>query len=304
MRIRDTLLLIGIAFIWGFNFVVIRWGLDHFPPLLFSALRFAVCSLPILFGLQRPDIGWKNIIALGVTLGLLVFGLLYLGIYAGMGAGLASAVMQAQVFFTLAIGYAVLGERLTGSSLVAIGLGFSGLALIFVRGGQHAPTIGFLLVLGGALSWGVSNVLIKKLPKVKMLNLMVWISIVPPLPLLILSFLFEGESAILHAVESIEPRGFLTILYTSVLSTLLAYGVWGAMLQRYTAALVSPFALLIPVFGLACSTFFLGERPAPLDLLGPALIIVALIINWRGAKLDHTAALKPLNSLPARTRSP
>lgn len=304
MRIRDTLLLIGIAFIWGFNFVVIRWGLDHFPPLLFSALRFAVCSLPILFGLQRPDIGWKNIIALGVTLGLLVFGLLYLGIYAGMGAGLASAVMQAQVFFTLAIGYAVLGERLTGSSLVAIGLGFSGLALIFVRGGQHAPTIGFLLVLGGALSWGVSNVLIKKLPKVKMLNLMVWISIVPPLPLLILSFLFEGENAILHAVESIEPRGFLTILYTSVLSTLLAYGVWGAMLQRYTAALVSPFALLIPVFGLACSTLFLGERPAPLDLLGPALIIVALIINWRGAKLDHTAALKPLSSLPARTRSP
>lgn len=287
MRIRDALLLIGIAFIWGFNFVVIRWGLNHFPPLLFSALRFTLCGLPILFGLARPAVPWRSLLLLGLTLGFMVFGLLYLGIHAGMAAGMASAVMQAQVLFTLALGVVLLGEKPSAAALVAIGIGFVGLALIFGRGSDHVPALGFALVLGGALSWGISNVLIKKLPPVPMLNLMVWISIVPPIPLFILSYLFEGGHLVEHAASGLTAEGWIAVLYTSALSTLLAYGVWGAMLQRYSAAAVSPFALLIPVFGLASAWLFLGEKHTLPDLMGPGLIVTALLINWRAAGRDR-----------------
>jgi O-acetylserine/cysteine efflux transporter len=283
MRSNDALLLIFIAFIWGFNFVVIRWGLNSFPPLLFSGLRFSVCALPIAFGVSRPKISWSSLILLGVTLGMLVFGLLYLGIYAGLNAGMASAVMQAQVFFTLALSFLVLGERLTRASAVAVAVGFSGLLLTFLRGGAHVQaTVGFILVLLGAFSWGVSNVVIKSLPKVRMLNLMVWISLVPPLPLFLLSYLFEGHGAMFKLIAHMQWSGAFAILYTSALSTILAYGIWGSMLQRYSAALVSPFALLIPVFGLTGATIFLGTTLTVPDLFGPALIIAALILNWIG----------------------
>lgn len=301
MTIRHALLLIFIAFIWGFNFVVIRWGLDEFPPLLFSALRFTVCTIPILFGVERPPISWASLITLGVTLGLLVFGLLYLAIYAGLNAGMASAVMQAQVFFTLAIGSLVLGDRPDRLSVLAIGVGLAGLTLIFLHNGEHAPALGFALALLAAVSWAISNIMIKKLPKVQMLNLMVWISLVPPLPLFLLSYAFEGREAIIGFAVSIRWSGAFAILYTSAFSTLLAYGVWGAMLQRYSATAVAPFALLVPVFGLTAAALLLGTRLTGVDLAGPALIILALILNGIGNAAAARRAVSQNSLLPAES---
>lgn len=303
MRTRDAFLLTVVAFVWGFNFVVIRWGLNAFPPLLFSALRFSVCMLPIAFGLPRPPIAWPKLLLLGVTLGLLVFGLLYLGIYAGLGAGMASAVMQAQVFFTMALGSVVFGERLGALRGIALGLGFFGLLLVALHGGSQFSGLGFFLVLLGAASWALSNILIKTLPNVPAFNLMVWISIVPPLPLFVLSYVFEGHAAIADAITHVQWTGIVTVLYTSALSTVFAYGVWGAMLQRYPAHRVSPFALLIPVFGLACSGVFLGTKLSAADLAGPACILAALALNGLAGRVsppvtaqDPPAELHPAGS--------
>lgn len=281
MRFRDAVLLIFIAFIWGFNFVVIRWGLNHFPPLLFSALRFSACILPIAFGMPRPVISWGSLMALGITLGLCVFGFLYLGINAGMGAGLASVLMQAQVFFTLIISLLLFGERPDENGVMAISLGIAGLTIIYLQGGQQGSWSGFWFVMLAALSWGVSNTIIKKLPRVNMLELMVWISIVPPIPLFILSFLFEDHALAKASFIEMDWRGWLAVLYTAFLSTILAYSVWGTMLQRYSADKAAPFALLVPVFGITSAWVFLGTEMRPADLIGPAFIIVALSLNFR-----------------------
>ncbi|WP_299864330.1 EamA family transporter [uncultured Hoeflea sp.] len=279
MRTRDAVLLTAIVFIWGFNFVVIRWGLNHFPPFLFSALRFSVCLVPIAFGVKKPAVSWRVLILLGFTLGLCVFGFLYLGINAGMGAGVASVIMQAQVFFTLLASYVALGERPSEKNLFSIALAIAGLVLIYFSNGTHTPATGFALVLLGALSWGISNTIIKMLPTVDMVGLMVWISLVPPLPLLVLSYWFDDHSMIAAGLTGLDWRGWLAVLYTSFLSTLLAYSVWGTMLQKYPAGKVAPFALLVPVFGLLSAWLFLGSEFSLSDLVGPALIMIALVLN-------------------------
>ena len=284
MRLRDILILCLVAFLWGFNFIVIRWGLDAFPPLLFSALRFAVCLVPIAFGVARPQIPWSQLLLLGTTLGLLVFALLYLGIHFGLGAGLASVVMQAQVFFTLLLASVVLGEELRARTIAASLVAFLGLALIATGGDASFTVLGFALTLAGAFAWGVSNVLMKRLPPVNALNLMVWISIVPPLPLLLASYVFEGPETISAALEGIALPGALTILYTSAISTIFAYGVWGNLMQKYSASRVAPFALLVPVAGLACARFFLGAELNTAEWLGAAGILLALVINTVGLR--------------------
>jgi O-acetylserine/cysteine efflux transporter len=279
VRYRDILLLTAVAFIWGFNFVVIRWGLDSFPPLLLSALRFAVCLLPICFGVRRPQIPWSQLIMLGTTLGSLVFGLLYLGIYYGLSAGLASVVMQAQVFFTLLLASLIARERPETRTAVSICVGFLGLALLAIGGAPTITAAGFLLTLAGAFFWAVSNILIKRLPAVNTVNLMVWISVIPPIPFLVASLIFEGPDRVQDAIASLSPTGVLTVLYMSLVSTVFAYGVWGNLLQRYSTVLVSQFALLVPVFGLGCAWVFLAERPSAMELTGATVIVLALAAN-------------------------
>ncbi|MBB4105591.1 EamA family transporter [Allorhizobium borbori] len=301
MRLRDILILCLVAFLWGFNFIVIRWGLDAFPPLLFSALRFAVCLVPIAFGVARPNIPWSQLLLLGTTLGLLVFALLYLGIHFGLGAGLASVVMQAQVFFTLLLASVVLGEELTGRAIVASLVALLGLVLIATGGDASFTVLGFGLTLGGAFAWGVSNVLMKRLPPVNALNLMVWISLVPPLPLLLASYVFEGPEAISTALQGVSLPGTLTILYTSAVSTIFAYGVWGNLMQKYSASRVAPFALLVPVAGLASARFFLGAELNTAEWLGAAGILLALVINTVGQRRPFAPPLlETHHSLAAR----
>lgn len=298
MRHRDAILLCIVALVWGFNFIVIRWGLNQFPPLLFSALRFAVCALPAAFGMPKPDIPWRSLLLLGFTLGFLVFGLLYLGIYFGLGAGLASVLMQTQVFFTVVLARLALGEKMGSVAVFCTVLGLSGVMLIGLEAGATFTALGFALTIGGAFSWGVSNVLIKRLPSINTLHLMVWISVVPTLPLLASSVLFEGPTQTVEALRSMTAGGLMTVLYTSFVSTIFAYGVWGRMLQRYSAGQVSLFALLVPVVGLTAAWYFLGSTLSPVEVVGIAAIILALLISTgqravRGAAQARQSTAEP-----------
>lgn len=275
----DGAILVMVAFLWGFNFVVIAVGLDHFPPLLFSALRFLICAFPAVLILPRPAIPWRDLIALGVVLGTLLFGFLFVGIHVGVPPGLASLVMQTQVFFTLLLGVAVLGERPRPLNWVALAIGFLGIALIATEQNRAGSGLALLLVLSGALSWGVANVMMKRLPRVNMLHLMVWISLVPPLPLIALSLVVDGPETITSALAGFNMSGLGAVLYTGLVSTVLAYGVWGRMLQRYPTAVVTPFALLVPLFGLGSAVLALGERYTGLDIAAGVLVLFALVLN-------------------------
>lgn len=276
----------GIALVWGFNFIVIKVGLGHFPPLLFSALRFTIAAVPAVFFLPRPRVSWVSLLALGVVLGITVFALLYIGIYEGVPPGLASLVIQTQVLFTIVFAMIALGERPSNYQWAAMALSFVGIGRLMTGAGSVQNLIALVIVVGAAVAWGVSNILMRRMKDVNMLHLMVWMSIIPPVPLFLLSTGVEGWSRILEALREITWLGLGAVAYTGFVSTVFGYGAWGALLQRYRANIVTPFALLVPVFGMTFSSLLLGERLTAASLISAGLVFAGLALNVYGLRMS------------------
>jgi O-acetylserine/cysteine efflux transporter len=281
MPARHAALAVLIAAVWGVNFVVIHAGLQHFPPLLFSALRFTLVALPAVFFVGRPRVRWYWVLAIGGSLGVLSFGLLFVGIDQGMPAGLSSLVLQTQVIFTVAFAALAIGERPRRAQLVGGAIALVGLLVIATDRASSAPLLPFLLVIGAAAAWGVANVCTRLAQPPDGLALMVWASLVAPLPLLSLSLAVDGSDAIGAALRAIDPGGIAALVYIVGPSTLFGFGAWTGLLRRYPAATVAPFTLLVPVFGIAAAALALGERPSAAELAGAVVVIVGLLYGLR-----------------------
>ena len=297
MPLGHILLLTFVAALWGVNFVVIRIGLDHFPPLLFTALRFACAALPLAFVIRRPPVPLWLLAAIGLSLGAVKFSLLFLGMEAGLPPGIASLVLQAQAFFTVLFAALVLGERPGRLQVAGIALALAGVGLIATTIDGSLTVSGLALCLGAAVAWAVANLLIRRAGPVDMLGLMVWISLVPPLPLLILSALFEGGHRDLAAIASTDWQGIAAVLTVAYVATILGFGIWGAMIARHGAGAVAPFSLLVPIFGMSSAALFLGEPVGPIRLAAAALILAGLAVNTLGSRraaAARAAALAPV----------
>ncbi len=284
MPLRDIALALGVVLIWGLNFVAIKWGVDEISPFLLTGLRYLGCALPAVFFIRKPDVGWPVLIAYGLTVGVLQFSFLFTAIRLGMPAGLASLVMQMQVFFTMALAVLLLGDRpsplqLGGAAIALVGLGTIGAEHI---GG--AVLVPLLLTLVAAFFWAISNIVTKRAGKIDMLAFVVWGSLVPPLPMLALSLLLDGPQALGNLV-SISPQAIFSVLFIAYGSTLVGYGAWAVLLGRHPASLIAPFSLLVPVVGFAAAFIFLGEQVSALEIAGSLLIFVGLLLNVFGPRL-------------------
>jgi len=277
MSARHTAVAVLIAVVWGVNFVVIHAGLQHFPPLLFSAMRFTFVAVPAVFLVGRPRVPWRWVLAVGASLGVGSFGLLFVAINEGMPAGLSSLVLQTQVIFTVAFAGVALGERPSRAQTAGATIALVGLAVIATDRASSAPVLPFLLVIAAAAMWGVSNVCTRVAQPPDGLALMVWASLVAPLPLLGLSFAFEGPHEIGDALAGIDIGGIAALAYIVGPSTLFGFAAWSGLLRRYPTAAVAPFTLLVPVFGIAAAALTLGERPSAPELAGAAIAIAGLL---------------------------
>jgi O-acetylserine/cysteine efflux transporter len=285
MRNLHVGLAVLVAAIWGFNFVVIEVGLDSFPPFLFSAARFALAAFPLVFFIGPPRVAWRWVIGVGLVLGVIKFSFLFIGMDMGMPAGLSSVVLQSQAFFTVLFAAIILAERPHPMQVLGIMVAFGGIGLIaMTQEGAGSLTALALVVAAGAM-WGVSNILMKMSNAPDMFRLLVWASVVPPLPLLALSWLFEGEDRIVAAFEGLTWTGTGTVAYMAFISTLLAFGIWGFLLRTYSAGFVAPFSLLVPIFGMASAAILLDESFGPLRLAGAALVLAGLIATVFGPAL-------------------
>ncbi|MFI1648054.1 EamA family transporter [Streptomyces avidinii] len=273
MRPVHTALAVLVAAVWGFNFVVIEIGLDHFPPLLLSALRFLVAALPAVFFVGRPKVAWKWIVGVGIALGVAKFGLLFTGMDAGMPAGLSSLVLQVQAVFTAALAAVVLRERPGRVRVLGMAVALAGIAVAAVDGGTSGPVLGFTLVVAAAACWGVSNVLTRMAAPPHALNFMVWVCTVPVLPLLVLSLLLEGPERDLAALRALDWSGVAVIGYVAWVSTVFGFVAWSYLLRRYPASSVAPFSLLVPVFGMSSAALVLGESVSGLRWLAAVLLV-------------------------------
>ena len=282
MSPKDLLLASVVILAWGVNFVVIKVGLHGVPPMLLGALRFALAAFPAVFFVKRPSVSLRWLLAYGLTISLGQFAFLFYGMYVGMPAGLASLVLQAQAFFTLLFAAMFLGERIRPASLAGLAIAACGLALIGMQGGHAMTFAGFMFTLAAAAMWALGNVVTKRMGPVDLVSLVVWGSLIPPLPFLGLSLVFEGPARIEASLASIPMLSVFAIAYLAFVATLVGYSLWGKLLARYPASQVAPFSLLVPVIGLVSAALLLGEGLTPMQIAGAALVMAGLMVNVFG----------------------
>lgn len=273
-------LALAVVAIWGTNFVVIRLGLNHLPPLMFAALRFIFAVVPGIFFLRRPAVSWSALAAYGVMIGAGQFGVLYVAMNGHISPGLASLVVQMQVFFTIGLAMWSGNERLQRFQWIALALAVAGIAVIAAHAEGGTTVLGVLMVLFAAFSWAGGNIIARRSGKVNMLGYVVWASLFSAPPLLALSWVFEGGPAMLEGVRQADFATWCTILWQSVGNTLFGYAAWAWLLARNPAATISPMALLVPVFGMGASALWLGE-PLPMwKVAAAATVMAGLFINF------------------------
>ena len=279
LPLRHILLALAVVAIWGVNFVVIRLALADFPPLFFACLRFTFMLLPAAFLLPRPRVKWRFLASYGFLIGFGQFGIMFIAIERDITPGLASLIVQMQVFFTIGLFVWRGGERLARHHLLALGLGFTGLLLIFVNTDGSTTPIGIALMLVAAASWAGGNLAAKSAGPMDMLAFVVWSSLWAAGPLLVMSLVLEGWPAIASSVERAGPLAWGAVLYQAAAAGLFGYAVWGWLLQRHPAATVTPMALLVPVFGMGTSALVLGEPLPAWKLFAAALVMAGLAVS-------------------------
>ena len=286
LPLRHFLLALIVVAIWGSNFVVIKLALGELPPLLFATLRFCFAVLPALLFLPRPAVPWRNLASYGVLIGVGQFGLLYLAMRTQISPGLASLVIQTQVFFTVLLAMRLTHERLRSHQWTGLLTAAAGLAVIAWHTDASTTVLGLLMVLCAALSWAVANMVGKQAGRINMLSYMVWTSVFAVPPLLLLSLVFDGPERIAHSLQAMSAQAWVAVLWQSWGNTLFGYGIWGWLLARHAAATIVPMALLVPVFGMSSAAWWLGETMPAWKLIAAALVLCGLAINllWPTAR--------------------
>ncbi|PFH11696.1 O-acetylserine/cysteine efflux transporter [Collimonas sp. PA-H2] len=285
MQPTDILLALLTVMIWGMNFVVIKIGLTGLPPLLFSALRFVFAAFPLVFFIKRPAIPWRYLAGFGLFQFALQFSLLFSGMQLGIGAGLASLVIQLQAFFTIGLAVLLLGERPLLTQLLGALVALAGIVLVSTHLEAQATVIGFLLVIGAGLSWASANIVTKKIGKVNPLALMSWGSLMAAPPLLLASALLEGPAAWHDAFMHFGWTSAAAVFYQSYPNTIVGYGIWTILMRKYPAATVAPFSLLVPLVGMLSAAILLGEALQWWKIAAGLLVLGGLALNQFGARL-------------------
>jgi len=280
LPISHLLLALAIVAVWGTNFVVIKISLESFPPFLFAALRFVFAFLPAVFFLPRPKVSWINLCVYGLAVGVGQFGILYFAIDGNISPGLASLVVQTQVFFTIGFAMLFAKEQLKLYQAVAVAIAMTGLGIIAVHTDATTTFLGLALVVFAGFSWGVANTASRRAGAINMLSYVVWASAFAIPPLLLISWIFEGGWGSMYVSLTSAPTGaWLGVLWQSWGNTLFGYGAWAWLLSKHPAAAVAPAPLLVPIFGMGSAAFFLSE-PLPLwKILAAGIVILGLMVN-------------------------
>ncbi len=289
MTPKDLALGLAIIFAWGFNFVVIRWGLDDMSPMMLGGARFLILALVGSFFFKRPNTPLKWCVLYALSLNFGQFALLFSAMTFGMPAGLASLVLQSQAIFTLIFSVMLLKEYVRPYQILAIGVASAGLGVIGAAGEDTAMTVlGFALTLAAASSWALGNITTKAIIQKGYdanLSLIVWSCWIAPIPFFICAYFVDGPASMWSDIVHMNLKTLATLAYLSVFATLAGYGLWSYLMSRYSAGTVAPLSLGVPVVGLTSSAIVLGEQITYQQWVGIAIVLLGLMMNTFGGRL-------------------
>ena len=288
MTWRDYAIAVAIAFVWGVAFIVVKYGIGQVPPFTLAALRFAAVALPAVFFVPPPRAPVWVVACYGLAIGFAQFGLAFWAMDLGMPAGLSSLVIQVQVYFTILFAWGLMSERPGVHQAIGGAVALAGLSAIALERTGGAGLWPFLITIAAAAFWGVGNVLGKLARGADMMAFTIWSSLAAPLPLFAASYAQAGPRAFTSILEGGWPLAF-TVAFLAYLGTLFGFGLWARLLSRHPAAEVTPFALLVPVFGMGSSWLSYAEIPTAIEFVGAGLVLAGLSWNVFGPRLTRAA---------------
>ena len=279
MTKKHQLLAFIVAFIWGTNFVFIKYGLEELPPFLFATLRFALVAFPLILFFPKPKVSWGLIAAYGLFIGFGQFGLMFFAMQNDISPGLASLVVQMQVFFSIILAMLFFKESVSLIQWLALMISFAGVAVIASHVDGQTTLFGLALILTAATSWAFGNMVIKKVGSINIIAFLAYSSLFAVPVLAAMSLYLEGWTLIASSLQLATINSVYVVLWQTIGNTLIGYGLWNFLLSKYSAAIVTPWALLVPVSGMLTSSLLLSE-PMPLwKLLAAILVLTGLVLQ-------------------------
>lgn len=280
MNTRDWLAAGLIAAIWGLNFSFIKLGVAHIDPLVLAALRFALCALPGVFLLPRPQLAWRWVLGYGLLFGVGTWAMVTLALRTGLSPGLAAWLLQSSAFITPLLAVLLLKERMLDRQRWGAGIALLGFGLVLWHTAGQASALGLLAMGVAALSLSLANVLVRRSGVKQMLSLMVWSSLVAPLPLLALACGLQGPQVLTDLPMQLQqPWAASSLAFQVYPTTLFGYWVWNTLIARHGAGTVAPVALLVPVFATGFTALIFGVWPSLGQALGIGGIALGLAVS-------------------------
>lgn len=276
---KHLFLALLVVLVWGLNFIAIYVGLKEFPPFLLCAVRFGLSAIPWIFILPKPKAPLKYIIGYGLFTFAMQFGFLFSAIHFGLSPGLASLVLQVQVFFSIGLAFLFFQDRPSLLKIFGSLISFVGIGIVAAHVNGGTTFLGLILTLLAAFSWATGNMFTKKVDAKSPLSLVVWGNLIAFPFMVAVSVLVEGPVLIMSSLQNVSWITILAIIYTVYISTHVGYGAWGFLVNSYPTSVIVPFTLLIPVVGFIGSALFLGEDLPLWKLWASLFIMGGLIFN-------------------------
>lgn len=304
MSYNHRLLALLVAAIWGVNFTAIHASLEQYPPFFLAALRWTLIAVPTLLFIPRPKVPVRYLLGYGMGFGVLQFFFLYWGMAAGMPAGLASLVLQCSAPFTVILAALLTGESLGRIRIVGIMLAVGGLVVVGSQRAGVDEIWPFALVVLGGLGWAFGNLASRAAKPEKPLHFALWMTVIPPLPMLLAAAIWEGTDLMSQSLSSSfdKPWAMVGLLYTCVIGTVAGSGIWTWLLSRYPASAVAPFSMLVPVFGLGTAAVVLGERINTFEFAGCLMILIGVVVASFSSSAGNTLSAAVVPVLDGKVR--
>ena len=296
-----TALAVLVTFIWGVNFTFIAWGLESFPPLMPTALRFFFTAVPLVFFLKPPTFN-RTLLIYAIGTFVMQYAFVFTAMHLGASPGLTALLLQMQIFITVLLAYFILGEAVSRMQVIGMMVGVLGLGVIALNLGGDMPVAGFVCILIAAVGWSFGNIASKqasaqatlkaaqqktatapttvknKTSALSALALVAWGALIACVFLTLSSLIFETDAWQLATFTEASMKSWLSLGFIVYISTLVGFGLWAHLLSQNTASKVMPFALLVPVFGMTTSVVLTGEVVTWWKMLAMILILSGLLL--------------------------
>jgi len=258
MKLNHYFLAIFISILWGFNFVAVKHALNELPIFLMLVLRLIIVTIFLIPFLNKPRISILRLFSISLTLSILHFSLMFASLNKGLDASVAVITDQLKVPIAVILGYLILGEKIKLKRIIGICIAFCGIITLYGTPNVDNNNLAFFLLIASSIAWAFYNIQIKNMPDMNIFSFIFWISILA-LPILIsISLTFEKDH--IQILKNLSLSTIFALLYTSIFATLIAQGSWYFLIKKYKISKVVPFSLLMPIFGIIASSFFLQEH--------------------------------------------